>query len=378
MKKMIFVCFFLFSLTAQSQRPILEQQQNKETFFKRIFVRTKIVHDTVVLHDTVVKIQIETRSMIVFRDTCISKQPIDTVKPVPIPAPETYACLYIDKLSSRLGNAAEEEKLINYTIQTGFNAWAEYTLSSIVGNETKEAQLRSLHTRARAKGVKYIESVSSGSPSSVSDRIAFNSRCTKPEEKFDVMNIEYESWNQTDLMAASVINTSRLLYQSEEAKMAGLKAVQYWGWLKKQPFIQTPFITGLIESTDWLPHHYYQTSPSASYHAQELDSLNAISKRLGIIYKYRPIFSAEPEFSQSLLKQITAYQLFLNWKKTFDSKNYSNLKCDGFYMFDFSYLEQAIPYKNSASMTTARRLSMLSDTFINQTTPEHIKMSKDE
>ena len=345
MKKLSFI--FLLSFAA-----LIAQAQTSDRF--QFLLNGKAVFDSVFVR----AVHIDT--VFVPRDTII-----------PIPVSDFYSCLYIDKLSSRLGNAAEEEKLIAYSIQNGFNAWAEYTLQSIIGVASAEAQLRSLHVRARARGIKFIEGTTSGSASSISDRIAFNMRCTKAEERFTDINTEFEAWNAADKNAAAAIDSIQLKDQRAKTAAAGIESNQYWGWLKFAPFIQTKFISMLIANTDNLPHHYYQTIPNISYHLQETDSLNAVAKRMKVAYKYRPIFSSELAFSQNILKTKTPKQLFLDWKVGFDSKKYTNLICDGFYMFDFSYLEVAIPYR-SAAATTIRRSAMISDSFINGTTESHI------
>lgn len=292
---------------------------------------------------------------------------------VTTPVDSLSATLYVDKWLSRLGVAAEEDKTIAYGLQTEHTILGMYNQNDVWGNSVREIQQRAFNKKAHKAGLK-IECELSGSPASIASFLKFNSDCTDPLERYDFVNSEWEPWNQTDLVAAAIKDTTQLKVQNNLLDPTNTSGAEYWGWLKK---FSSKFQQVLMQNIDYLPLHYYQGVPSISYHGTELDSLNAIAKRLNVIWDIKPIFSYETVFSDDEIKRVgSTRKLYGNWKVQFVAKKYSNLKSTGYYSFAQSHLEACIPYKPKTSLLRSifpKRY--IQDSFINSTSEEHLKLS---
>lgn len=305
---------------------------------------------------------------------------VDRVCPVCPPCPgqkndSIIASIYVDGLDSWLGNITTENQNLSYMQRNGFNGMRLYDLGLILNKSVaRDNQLAAFIKRAREQyGFVYIEGTSGGGQSSINARVAFNLSRVNPNEKLDGINLEWEAWRQTDLFAAMITDSTYVVQMGNGAKSVGITSDQYWGWLKFTPFLtRMPIV--LMKNNSKISHHYYQKNPDAAYHKQENDTMNAVAKRIGITFTTNPIFSAEPDFSQDTLKKITATQLYLNYSKSFNKYNYTNLKLidkNGkyiFYMFDLSFYKVAKP--DVLASPTLRTIP-----FKNVTTPEHLKLA---
>lgn len=297
------------------------------------------------------------------------------VKP---PVDSLTATMYVDKWLSRLGIASEEDKTIAYAIQTEHNCLGMYSQSSVIGDPLLEIKQRAFNKKVHKAGLK-LECEVSGSPASIASFLKFNRDCADPLERFDFVNAEWEPWNQPDLVAAAIKDTTQLKAQKIALLPTNTLGAEYWGWLKK---FSSKFQQVLMQNIDYLPLHYYQSTPSISYHASELDSLNAIAKRLStsslkVVWDIKPIFSYETVFSDDEIKRLgSTRKLYSNWKLQFASKNYSNLKSTGYYSFAQSHLEACLPYKPKVGLLRSIfPKKYIQDSFINSTSEEHLKMS---
>jgi hypothetical protein len=323
--------------------------------------------------DSIVVTKTISNPVIIYPDTAAIVALKCGVVITPPPPPTVTAMFYIDKWLSRLGVTAEEDKTIAYAIQTGYNVLSIYSLGTVFADPLLTIKQRAFNKKAHVKFLK-LEAEISGSPSSVAQLLTYNSLCADPSERFDFACAEWEPWNQIDLVAAAIKDTTQLKSQKIALAPTAIPGTEYWGWLKK---FSSKFQEVLMKNTSYLPLHYYQGIPSISYHSSETDSLNTIAKRNGFVYDIKPIFSWESVFSNTELgRQGSPRKIYDNWKVGFDAKHYSNLVSTGYYGFAQSHQETIIPYKAPTSfLRSIFTKKYIQDGFINETSPEHLLMS---
>jgi hypothetical protein len=98
-----------------------------------------------------------------------------------------------------VGNATQENLLLNWIQSKGINSVYCYDLNTICSTNTGRANLRTLNTKFRQRGVTKIGAVAGsanfliGPPTN--SRRAFNLTCTSPTQRFNIFNLENEFWN---------------------------------------------------------------------------------------------------------------------------------------------------------------------------------------
>jgi len=370
-------------------------------FFGKCTTTEKIIRDTVLITKTdTVRVLLPADTTAILAKYCKR----DTIVDIPTEPKDTlFRALYLNGFANIVGNKQYEEALLFDLQRWKFNATYAYSLSSILGT-SKEPALADLHKRMRAIGIKEIGAARGNSASCTGAATTFNKKYPD-ESDFDTWNLEFEPWNAYPMAtspywtidkdkASSTTSTTEsrgLAWNVNKQYLNEMKAgkangqveysVDYFGWFKE------PFVTDapkvLVSLTDYLIVHMYYSEPTFSRSKSRCDELNAQAKLQNKTVKFRPIFSAEPDFMQGYYKKNSIDQAFFVWHKDFKAQNYSNLISDGYVIFALDFLRVAQPgvtplARGIESDTTEYLPAFVDIDFVNETTDKSKALAEEE
>ena len=233
-------------------------------------------------------------------------------------------------VNSLLGNSEKEDAFIQFLRNNGFNYVIFYDLEGLVANSTRANQLASLIARIRSiAGVRQV-AAALGDATEANTIVAYNNQHSI-EQRIDVLNVEFEFWNQTD-RATAFTNTLSLLDQfNSVASSNQLQTEIYIGWITQDEAIE------LAARVDRLLVHVYRQNDIeiVNYGIERLEYLAAANNKVRIA----PIFSNEGPantndipFMGEWLETHPHQQAFESWQAGFEAINASwkeNIKVSG-------------------------------------------------
>ena len=186
--------------------------------------------------------------------------------------------------SGILGDFTQETELLEFAEKNGFNYLIFYDLEGMSGNSQRQTQLANLISRGRASyGIQQV-AAALGAASSADEVAAYNT-AHAADERIDVLNLEYEFWNDTDRTTAFNNTLNILSYFESVADDADLETEIYIGWINEQEGI------ALANAVDRILVHYYRQNDTniLQYGMERLEYLAAGNANV----KIAPIFSNE-------------------------------------------------------------------------------------
>lgn len=183
-----------------------------------------------------------------------------------------------------LGNTTKENALLNFARNNGVNYLILYNLEGMDVTSTRASQLASLISRARADyGIHQI-GAALGAAESADMVIAYNN-AHAANERIDVLNLEYEFWNETNRAAAFNNAISILNYFNTLGATHNLESEIYIGWITEAEGV------ALGNTADRILVHFYRKTDAdiINYGIERLQYLAGASRNVRIA----PIFSNE-------------------------------------------------------------------------------------
>lgn len=296
----------------------------------------------------------------------------DTVRvPVPCPSADTiFRAAYVSGMDAKLGTPAALAEL-DYARQEGFTYLDLYGLGGVLGNATKEAQLAAWIKEAHARGVQV--GATGGSGSSWTSRAKYNRSRRDPAERFDGFNLEYEYWNDSDVVAGFARDSAYLVQMDTTARNLQLRGwCQYVGWYPAPLQRRAPEL--LLARTTYQLLHYYRSRPEAAYGKVRLDSLEALAARRRTPARVRALFSAEPAFMQTYFRTASVDSAWRAWRAQVLAYGYRWLIFDGYEVFTTDHLRVARPLRAPAA---ARRVEPFPP-FNPATAPTHLRTAAEQ
>lgn len=210
--------------------------------------------------------------------------------------------MYVDGLNAKLGNITEENKILQFAKNNGFNYLLIYELNRIMLTTTKQNQLAAFIKRAKTEyDIDQIAAIVE-SAIGIQDFVTFNTS-RAANERFDVFNLEFEFW-QSDAKLADLgycdyltnygtcnrTNAFRFYIDQIKALEAAATPINvetevYIGWPTEAE------ATAIANEVDRVLVHYYRTNDInlMAYGQERLRGLAAGNKKIRVA----PIFSSE-------------------------------------------------------------------------------------
>jgi hypothetical protein len=222
-------------------------------------------------------------------------------------------------VNSLLGNSEKEDAFIQFLRNNGFNYVIFYDLEGLVANSTRANQLATLIARARSiAGMRQV-AAALGDATEANTIVAYNNQHSI-EQRIDVLNVEFEFWNQTD-RATAFSNALSLLDQFKSVANANqLQTEIYIGWITQEEALE------LAARVDRLLVHVYRQNDIdiVNYGIERLEYLAAANNKVRIA----PIFSNEGPantndipFMGEWLETHPHQQAFESWQSGFEAIN---------------------------------------------------------
>jgi hypothetical protein len=276
--------------------------------------------------------------------------------------------IYVNQFSSILGNTAKEDSLFKYAQDSSFNYLAFYDLHSFdLTNATKANQLASFLRRGREQyGIPYMGAVGESWNFFVNKIKPYNTGRTNLNERFNVLNVEFEFWTSSSVNPGGYYCTQYLQAANCGCDTAGafkfykdlLRKVDslattlnvlsetYVGWFNAG---QAKELQPLV---DRILVHAYRLDPSSvyGYSKTRLGYLAANNLPVNVV----PIFSSEPDFMGGWLQshaQIEAYNKYLADYNADNSSWKPNIRLQGYQWFCYGYMPKPAPGTGGATTT---------------------------
>ena len=263
----------------------------------------------------------------------------------------TYRGLYVDGFDSVLGNASEENSLLNWSVSNHFNALSLYDLNLIMGQPARVIQLAQFIEKTRNTfGIQQIAAIR-GSSANFIQNAQYDSSQTNLNERFSVYNLENEWWNNgptCDFSCyTSILQTMKTTAKNQTPAMT---TEVYIGWFMNPAGQELYQANTLVSFLDRIMVHDYQTSPHISYMTSRLSFLGEAAMNQTRIIDVIVIFSAEPTFmgnyfnvtSQNYSFQDAYVDILNQFNATsFAYKDYVRLI--GYQIFAYTYARMARP-----------------------------------
>ena len=187
-----------------------------------------------------------------------------------------------------LGNAEKEQKFLRFIRDNGFNYIIFYDLFDDSLLAPRAAEVASLIKRAKEEyGVKQV-ALALGGKEGADAAVAYNHNHGE-SARIDVLNLEYEFWNQSDREQAFAETLDVLRYFKNVALKNSLAVETYIGWINEQEG------RALSQVLDRVLVHYYRTSDQGviNYGLERLQYLAAGRTEKDAPLVISPIFSNE-------------------------------------------------------------------------------------
>lgn len=195
-----------------------------------------------------------------------------------------YVSLRAEGNNSLLGNYQQETDLLTFAQKNGFNYLILYDLEGMVASSARATYLASFISRARKQyGIQQIGAALGASASG--DAIVAYNTLHMPNERIDVLNLEYEFWNRSERSVAFATTLDILAHFKHLAANNSLLTEIYIGWINEQEGL------ALSSAVDRILVHYYRQNDTdlVNYGLERLQYLAAGDH----VVKIAPIFSNE-------------------------------------------------------------------------------------
>lgn len=260
---------------------------------------------------------------------------------------------YLKDIHNWLGNTTTENAILNYAQGNAFNYIIFYDLGSLNWSSTTvQNNLASFLSRARANfGVTQMGASGEIYSFFTNSIIPYNNSRTNANERFDILNFEFEFWNQSSI---SSLYCSRYLSPNgyscdtagawrfawsefkkidDLAAQKGLTSEIYLGWPAKGQMQQ------VVSRADRILLHAYRPTDADVYAYSRNRLIDAASMNTSV--KIIPLFSSESSFMGPWLQsnpQTKAYQTYSSnyVAETGTWKQYINLQ--GYSWFHYTYM----------------------------------------
>ncbi|MGJ8657900.1 MAG: hypothetical protein ACSHX6_15740 [Akkermansiaceae bacterium] len=251
-----------------------------------------------------------------------SKTPIET---------NTRRGLYVDQFNKILTSPEQTKSLLEFSQAHGFDYLVLYNIHTVFSS-SHHAKLSAFITQAKEKyDIKEI--------GIAGETVAFFDQVEIYNQKFpgkcDVINLEYEYWNNSDYPGF----ITRLKHMRTIADRHNLLVEAYIGWLNDEKLTSDAQSTAITKQVDRLLVHAYRNTPQSTFRYTR-ERLQALSKSPSKVDIW-PIFSAEHP-----LDNIQQNNFMGNW---FTKPTNTLTAAEKTYLKDFA--KEPAPWTNDISLT---------------------------
>ena len=264
---------------------------------------------------------------------------------------------YLSGITNWLGNATKETEILQYAQGNGFNYICLYNLTLVNWNSTAEKnKLASFIAKATTQyGIIQVGAVVENYAFVVNNILPYNNSRTNTNEKFNVINLEFEFWSLSsinnsycarylspngyscDTAGAWKFGWKQFKLIDSVCATHGLISEVYLGWPNKGQMQQLASIADRI-----LLHAYRPNDGDVyAYSRNRLIDIASINTKTKVI----PLFSGEPVFMGPWLNSHSVSTPYQTYSNDFNAETASfkqNIDLQGYQWFTYNYLPHTI------------------------------------
>lgn len=263
--------------------------------------------------------------------------------------------LYINFTYAWLGDSLQEDQILSYCQSNSFNYITLYDLHQLGWSNAEKDKLAAFIGKAKNQyGVQQFGASGETHNFFKNYIIPYNSSRIKNDEKFDVLNYEFEFWLDLNIQTyyaptylipngysadtAGAFAFAILQFEKIDSlcNLHGLMSEIYLGWPERGQMQRIASIADRI-----LLHAYRKTDADVyQYTYTRLEDIASINKKMPVM----PIFSAEPEFMEVWLQSNPITLPFQTYEGYFQQATGSiqqNIQLEGYQWFLYSLMPKS-------------------------------------
>lgn len=263
---------------------------------------------------------------------------------------DLYKGIYVDGFQSILGDSTQENNLLNWCNQQGFNAISLNELN-LVFDKGQNTQLAAFIKKARINyGIQGVAAVR-GSSANFKQNANYDASRVDLNERFNVYNLENEWWNNGPSCNFNCYTTIlQTMQQKADASYPKIIKEAYIGWFQN-PNKPANQAATLVQNLDRLLVHDYRTAPDFTYMQDRLSYIGQAANNKNKVFDIITIFSAEQNFMGNYFSSTgqnksfdDAYNDLLTQFNASTFAGKSNIRMAGYQVFAYSFASAARPY----------------------------------
>lgn len=264
---------------------------------------------------------------------------------------------YLSGIGTWLGNSTKENAILSYAQGNGYNYINFYDLGSVNWNSsTEKNQLASFMSRGRTQyGILQFGAIVEVYSFLTNNIIPYNKSRNNSNEKFDVINLEFEFWVSSSISSSycskflspngySCDTAGAFKFAWKQFKLIdsacaalGLISEVYLGWPNKGQ------IQKLASIADRILLHAYRPTDSDVYSYSKIRLSNIAG--VGAGKKVIPLFSGEPDFMGSWLNSHPISRPYQTYARDLAAETASfknNISLQGYHWFKYDEMPKTL------------------------------------
>ncbi|MFY7826718.1 MAG: hypothetical protein ACOVQ4_06310 [Flectobacillus sp.] len=247
-----------------------------------------------------------------------------------------YRGVYLDSLKYIVGDQGKENSVLQWCQYNNFTTVTCYDLYTLLATSAGYPKVAAFIRKAREQYGITTVTACMGSASAFSGMInTYNNSRTDSVERFNYSNLELEWWNKAATYK-KYLSELQGIKAWGDAKTPRIPTETYIGWFQNPTGQELTQATGIVNNTDRVLVHAYQTIPTFNYMKSRLQWLGKAAMAQNKVQKVVFLFSAEPSFSFNYFVNNSFDQTFLKVLSEYEAASFTgkdNLEIIGYQIF---------------------------------------------
>ena len=257
-----------------------------------------------------------------------------------------YRGVYLDSLKYIVGNEQLENNMLAWCQYNNFKTLTCYDLYTLLAYSSGYSKMAAFIRKARTQyGIETITACMASAGAFTGLVNNYNASRTDPIEKFNYSNLELEWWNKASTFK-NYIKQLQGIKAWGDSQNPRIPTEEYMGWFKNPNNQDSTQAAGLVENSDRIMVHAYQTIPSLSYMKDRLKWIGKAAQAQNKVMPIILLFSAEQAYSFNYFTLNSFDQTFNMILNQYDLSSFTgkeNLEIIGYQIFAQSDARQARP-----------------------------------
>ncbi len=262
------------------------------------------------------------------------------------PSASLYRGVYLDGLKKIVGDTLQENEMLEWCKRNNFTTVTCYDLYTLLAYKSGYAKMAAFIKKARTRyGVQTVTACMASANAFNTLIQNYNVSRNDTLEKFNYANLELEWWNGASTYD-NYLTQLKGIRAWGNAQQTKIPTEEYMGWFKNPAGQDSLQAAGLVQNSDRILVHAYQTTPSFGYMKSRLMTIAKAAKAQKKVMPIVFLFNAEQDYSMTYFANTTFDQAYYDVLSQFEVANFDGkeyLKIVGYQIFAQSDARMARP-----------------------------------